>query len=243
MNKILKSEYLHIFILTAVIFLYQVIVGKIGWKIAALFDYSAIDKDGIFMAVSVHHIFMLLISLGIIYVLYKKKSLDFKMKPKADKTGIKYTVLYCTAVLIYYILVYIIGIITNSVGGFGYEANAVNVIGTLGFQLFLSGTAEETVFRALPLVCLKNVCGKSGRFFDIMILFLTSLLFAAAHINFAVPFSSQWFGVLYAFINGAAYGFVFLKSKSVIYPMIMHGVNNFISVGGYYLYVILSNAA
>ena len=243
MNKTVKSEYLHIFILTSVIFLYQDIIDKIGWKFAALFDYSPIDKDGIFMAVSVHHIFMLLISLGIMYILYKKKGLDFKIKPQKDKIGIKYTVLYCTAVLVYYILGYIIGIMTNSVAVYDYELNAVNVMGTLGFQLFLSGTAEEMVFRALPLVCLKNVCNKSGRFLDIMILFLTSLLFAAAHINFNVPISAQWVGVLYAFVNGAAYGFVFLRSESVIYPMIMHNVSNLISVGGCYLYMILSNAA
>lgn len=243
MNKIVKSEYLHIFILIAVIFLYQDIIDKIGWKFAALFDCSPIDKDGIFMAVSVHHIFMLLISLGIMYILYRKKGLDFKIKPQKDKIGIKYTVLYCAAVLVYYILVYIIGIVTNSVAVYDYELNAVNVMGTLGFQLFLSGTAEETVFRALPLVCIKNVCNKSGRFLDIMILFLTSLLFAAAHINFTVPLSSQWFGVLYAFVNGAAYGFVFLRSESVIYPMIMHNISNLISVGGCYLYMMLSNAA
>ncbi|MDE7361171.1 MAG: CPBP family intramembrane metalloprotease [Oscillospiraceae bacterium] len=242
MNKIVKSKYLHMFILTAIIFLYQVIISKIGWKIATLFDYSSIDKDGIFMAVSVHHIFMLLISLGIMYVLYKTKKLDFKLKPKADKIGMKYTILYCTAVLIYFIFVYIIGIITNSVGGFGYEVNTINVIGTLGFQLFLSGTAEEMLFRALPLVCLKSVCNKSGKFFNIMILFITSLLFVYGHISFNVSLSSQLFSLVYVFIQGMAYGFVFLKSKSVIYPMIMHGVSNFICVGCYYLYMILFDA-
>lgn len=242
MNKIVKSEYLHIFILTAIIFFYQVIISKIGWKIATLFDYSSIDKDGIFMAVSVHHIFMLLISLGIMYALYKKKNLDFKMKPKADKAGLKYTILYCTAVLIYFFFVYIIGIITNSVGGFGYEVNTINVIETLGFQLFLSGTAEEILFRALPLVCLKNICNKSGKFFN-MILFITSLLFVYGHINFTVSLSSQLYNLVYVFIQGMGYGFVFLKSKSVIYPMIMHGVSNFICVGCYYLYMILFNTA
>ncbi|MGN1304984.1 MAG: type II CAAX prenyl endopeptidase Rce1 family protein [Oscillospiraceae bacterium] len=74
-------------------------------------------------------------------------------------------------------------------------------------------------------------------------LVLTSLLFAAAHINFAVPFSLQWIGILYAFINGVAYGFVFLRSESVIYPMIMHSASNLISVGGCYLYMVLFNAA
>lgn len=238
MKKIVKPEYLHIFVMTAVIFLYQVIIGEIGWKIAAFFDYSAIDKEGIFMAVTVHHIFILLVTLGIIYVLHKKKKLDFKMKPQMDKKGIKYTALYCTAVLIYFVFLYIIDIMTNSVGeGFGYGVNATNVIGTLGFQLFLSGTAEETLFRALPLTCLKNAYKKGHRFLDIMILFLTSLLFTYGHINFTVPLSSQLFTLLLVFIHGIAYGFVFLKSKSVIYPMIMHGVSNFISVGCYYLYM------
>lgn len=238
MKKIVKSEYLHIFIITAVIFLYQVIIGEIGWKIAAFFDYSAIDKEGIFMAVTVHHIFILLVTLGIIYVLHKKKELDFKMKPQMDKVGIKYTILYCTAVLIYFIFLYVIDIITNSVGaGFGYGVNTTNIIGTLGFQLFLSGTTEETLFRALPLACLKSVYKKNDRLLDSMILFLTSLLFAYGHINFTVPLSSQLFPLLSVFIHGMAYGFVFLKSKSVIYPMIMHGVSNFISVGCYYLYM------
>lgn len=243
MKKIIKSKYTQLLPLTAVIFLLQKIIDRLSWKTAFLFDYSAIDKDDVFMALSIHHIMLTVFTLIIILVLHKLRHLDFRLKPKVDKIGIKYTILYCIAVLFYYILVYIIGIATNSVGVYDYELNAVNVIGTLGFQFLLTGMAEELLFRALPVICLSSVCNKNNRSINIAILFLTSLLFAIAHINFNVPFSSQWFNVLYAFINGAANGFVFLHSKSIIYPMIMHGVSNFISVGGCYLYMALSSAA
>lgn len=241
-NKSIKPEYIRIPLLTVSIFLFQEIIGRIGWKIAALFDLSSIDKDNLFMAVSLHHIFILLFSFGIIFVLHKIKGLDFKIKPKTDKNGIKYTVMYCAAILVYYTFVYIIGIVTNSVGTYDYELNAVNLAGTLGFQLFLSGPSEEILFRALPLVCLKSAYTNGGKVYDILIIFLTSLLFTYAHINFNVPIFYQLFNLLYVFINGIALGFVFIKTKSVVYPMIMHSVSNFISVGGCYLYMILSNA-
>ena len=34
-------------------------------------------------------------------------------------------------------------------------------------------------------------------------------------------------------------GYIFIRSKSVIYPMIMHSMSNVISVGGCYLYMVL----
>lgn len=234
-----KKKIFQMTLWTSAIFILQEFIGRLSWKTAALFDYSVIDKDGVFMALSVHHITIFVSTLIIISVLHKLRDLDFKLKPKMDKVGVKYTALYCTAILVYYIFVYIIGAVTNSVGVYDHELNAVNVIGTLGFQFLLTGPAEELLFRALPIVCLSSLCGKNSRNTDIVILILTSILFAVAHINFNASFSSQWFGILYAFINGVAYGFVFLRSESVIYPMIMHSTSNLISVGGCYLYMAL----
>lgn len=125
---------------------------------------------------------------------------------------------------------------------YNYELNTVNLVGTLGFQLFLSDTSEEILFRALLLVCLKSTYINDKMVCDIFIIFFTSLLFTYAHINFNVPLFYQLFNLLYVFINGIAFGFAFIKTKSVVYPMIMHSVSNFISVGGRYLYMILYNA-
>ena len=62
-------------------------------------------------------------------------------------------------------------------------------------------------------------------------------LFAVAHIDL-ITFSIPWFQVCYAFVLGIAYGYTFIRTKSVIYPMIMHSMSNVISVGGCYLYML-----
>ena len=44
---------------------------------------------------------------------------------------------------------------------FDFPLNPKNVLGTLGFQLFLSGTSEEILYRALPVTVLVYVFGKN----------------------------------------------------------------------------------
>jgi membrane protease YdiL (CAAX protease family) len=146
-------------------------------------------------------------------------------------------------VIYYSIWCIVLGFIANSITGYVYELNVQNVCGTLGFQLLLTGTAEELMFRALPIVCFKTLCRKISKITDIVILLITSILFTIVHINFTIPIFSQLYSLAYVFINGMIFGIVYLKSNSVIYPMIMHGVGNFISVGGCYLYMVLSHHA
>lgn len=240
-TRSVKYRYVCAVILIAVLFLYQEYVSCIGWKIARLVDYSAIDRDGTFLPVSVHHIVMGLISLGILHILHKRWNLDFKLKAKVDKTGIRCTVDYCAAMLLYYIIWYVvIGFLLDAIAEYNYELNAVNVLGTLSFQLLLSGTAEELIFRGLPIICLQTVMGRSSKYANGTILIVSSMLFTIAHMNFSIPFSGQWYSLLYVFVSGMLYGIVYMKSNSIIYPMIMHGVSNFLSVGGCYLYMVLS---
>ncbi len=240
MKKSVAVKYLYVIFLIALVYVYQKYTSEIGWKVASLFDYIRVDNDGTFMMVSVHHIVMALITLGILYILHKWKNIDFKINFKVDDIGIKYTLIYCAACLAYYIIWYVVvGFILDSIAEFDYELNTINVLGTLGFQLFLSGT-EELMFRALPVGCLKAALGKDSKFADTVILVLTSLLFMIAHIHFGKPFLSQLYSLVLVFIHGFMFGMVYLKSKSIVYPMIMHGVSNVISVGGCYVYMILS---
>lgn len=241
MKKGVTLKYLRIVLLITLVFAFQKYVSEISWNVARLFDYASVDNDGTFMTVSVHHIAMALISLGILYILHRWKKVDFKINFKADACGIKYMLIYCVACMVYFIFWYVVfGFILDSVAEYDYELNAVNILGTLVFQLFLSGT-EELMFRALPIGCLKAVWGKQGKFADAVILLLTSLLFMVAHIHLDKPLSSQWYGLVFVFIQGLLFGMVYTKTKSIVYPMVMHGVSNFISVGGCYVYMILSH--
>lgn len=235
-----QIKYIYAFVLTAAIFIIQEIFSESSVLIARLFDYSAIDKDDLFMWISVHHILQALFALMIIFILHKAKGISgFKLKPKLDKAGIKYTIIFCIAILIYFIAAYIVGSIFNSIGVYNYELSTANVVGTLSFQLLLSGTSEEILFRSLPITLYKTVLDGEKKYDNILTVILTSFLFALAHFNWQQPIYVQWFQLVYAFTLGLAYGFVFIKSKSVIYPMIMHGMSNFISVGGCYLYMSL----
>ena len=238
-NKSTKIKSLQVSALVLIFYLFQRAVDRIGWKIAFIFNYSAIDADGIFMPVSIHHIAMAFLTLIVILSLNKTKGLDFKIRPRIDKIGIKYTAMYCAAMLIYIMVEYFICIRSTAVSVYDYPLSPANVAGVLAFQLLLSGTAEELLFRALPLVCLCAVCCESKNSINAFMIFLTALLFAIAHINFNISLSAQWYSILYAFIHGIIFAFVFLRSKSVIYPMIMHGIGNSISVGATYLYMAI----
>lgn len=77
---------------------------------------------------------------------------------------------------------------------------------------------------------------------NIQIGMIAVLLFSIAHISWSIhPFtlSFSWFQLAYAFLLGAVYGITYVKSKSIIYPMIMHGLSNFFMIGAGYIFQIL----
>ena len=104
--------------------------------------------------------------------------------------------------------------------------------------LFLSGPSEEILFRALPIAVYMHYMNEKSKADSWIAIILSSLLFAIAHIDL-VYFTFSWFQVLYAFVLGIVYGLVLRKTKSIIYPMIMHSMSNVISVGGCYIYMAL----
>ena len=240
MRKKIWSEYAMLLIVAAVIYFLQEAISKINWAAASLFDYSAIDSSGVFMMVSVHHVLLALFSLLLMAVLHRTKHLAFGLKPLIDQKAIQYTVVYCTLIFVYYVFWYmVVGVLLNSISGVDYALTRGNVIGTLGFQLLLSGPAEELWFRGLSVTCLQAVCAETKKTTSAFILFLSSLLFMMAHMKWSAPISSQWYSLLYVFLNGIAFGFVYMKTKHLVYPMVMHSISNVVSVGGCYLYMIL----
>ena len=160
------------------------------------------------------------------------------LKPKYNKKGVAYTLIFIVLLGAYYVIIYGIGYFTRTITVYDYELNTTNVFGTLGFQLFLSGPSEEILFRALPIAVYMHFLNKKSKADNWIAIILASLLFAIAHINFK-EFTFSWFQLCYAFVLGIAYGFTLRKSKSVIYPMIMHSISNVLSVGGCYIYMML----
>ena len=239
----INSKIKRIFKISSIIillFIIQTFASKIGGYIAKLFDYSIIDSDNTFMNISVHHIVQMLIALLVIFIIHKTRKLNFNLKPKFSKTGILYTAIFSFVILIYVLISYIIGYSNSAIAPYGYDLNAVNILGTLGFQLLLSGTSEEILFRALPITVIGNLTNSKSK--NVLGILVASVLFSIAHIQWSlVPFTISFdlFQLVYAFILGIAYGVTYIKSKSIIYPMIMHGMSNFLMVGIGYIFAII----
>lgn len=239
----INSKIKRIFKISSIIillFIIQTFASKIGGYIAKLFDYTIIDSDNTFMNISVHHIVQMLIALLVIFIIHKTRKLNFNLKPKFSKTGILYTAIFSFVILIYVLISYIIGYSNSAIAPYGYDLNAVNILGTLGFQLLLSGTSEEILFRALPITVIGNLTNSKSK--NVLGILVASVLFSIAHIQWSlVPFTISFdlFQLVYAFILGIAYGVTYIKSKSIIYPMIMHGMSNFLMVGIGYIFAII----
>lgn len=241
-REIRKKKYYILFLITIILFLIQTFASKIGGLVADCFDYTMIDKNDVFMHISVHHIVQMIIALITIVIIGKIKKINFNLKPKVDKVGIHYTSVFTIVILIYIVITYIIGYKLNTIEPYGYKLDTKNVIGSLGFQLLLSGTSEEILFRALPItVFYAFLCNKEKKNFKFPII-ISAILFSIAHIKWSIsPFvvSFSCFQLIYAFVLGLIYGVTYIKSKSIIYPMLMHSFSNFLMVGIGYIFEIL----
>lgn len=132
-----------------------------------------------------------------------------------------------------------------ALGGFlpvySFPFDGRNIIGTLGFQLLLNGSAEEVLYRALPIALLIFSFGKSVKIkgdFTLEVL-LASILFAFGHTKWSLSplsFGADYFQIIYSFAIGTIQGIVYQQSKSILYPVLMH---NFIMVGTGYFFIAL----
>ena len=114
-----------------------------------------------------------------------------------------------------------------------------HIVNLENVQLLLTGPSEEVCFRALPITLLLFYLNPDSKKDRIIAVVISAFLFGLGHIG-VMTFSIPWFQVCYAFVFGLAFGFVQLKTNSIIYPMIMHSVSNLISVGSSYLYMYIS---
>lgn len=233
------------FVALIVLFVVQVFAGKSGWAVADLFTYDSVDSNDLFARLSVHHLTLLFIALMIIVIIKAVLRLDFGFHTGDKKVGMRYFLIFTGVIagiaLGYHIFMKIIGQPITYV----YPLNVQNTLGYLGFQFLLSGPAEEVLYRALPITLLAFAFGKTTNETNnvSMEVLLASLLFTSAHISYTIsPFSISdlnIFGLVYAFSMGILNGFVYQKSHSILYPILMHSISNVLMVGTGYLFALL----
>jgi uncharacterized protein len=117
----------------------------------------------------------------------------------------------------------------------GYDISPIPAAGML-IALLGTGFAEETIFRGLIVGMLAVLVPgrvRVARFEISAAGYLVSLLFGLAHWRSFVesPFHLALAQQLYAFIWGLIYVWLMERSKSLVAPIIAHGVGNTVEVG------------
>ena len=238
-------------IVVLLLLVFQQFASRTGGFVTNLFTYDRIDPYNLFAWVSVHHIVQMIIALAAILILAKAKGIDFGFGLGNVKVGLDHTWNFTIIIAIYVIVVRVVNVVFFSFSVPNFPLNITNVAGTLGFQLLLSGPAEEILFRALPIVVLAYSF-KSGKSIKIdkklsgvesfevsPETVIASIFFTIAHIGWTInPFAITHLNIhqlILSFVVGIFYGVAFQKSKSVIYPMAMHSISNVLIVGERYI--------
>lgn len=214
---------------------------KIGGWVADLFSYQSIDPDGAFMWISVHHIVQAIIILLLVIILSKVSHVKYYLGFGNKDVGMNYLKKFLVIFSVYAVIAYIITIISGTFQPFQYSLNARNISGYIGFQLLLSGPSEEFIFRAFSISMFVFFITERrlNKHLSYAVLF-SAIIFGIAHVGISFnPFSISYsiFQVGYAIVLGYFYGDCYEKSKSFVYPMIMHSFTNVVMVG---LTIILS---
>ncbi len=210
-------------------------VPRLSGAIADLFNYHAIDPDGSYAWISVHHIVQALFFIFMIAAINKFKPLDFGFGWGNIEVGKKYVLTFALIFGAGSLVNHIIAILASSFQPFQYPLTATNIFGQLGFQLFLSGPSEELIFRAFAITML--ALAVKGRFLKGKISYaniIAAIIFGLAHVGFSFsPFAVNYslFQVILSISLGIFYGDCFEKSGSMYYPMMMHSISNVIMVG------------
>ncbi|HHV99861.1 MAG TPA: CPBP family intramembrane metalloprotease [Clostridiaceae bacterium] len=224
--------------------IFQKVLGFAGSDIADMFSFEKIDPYKAFAWNFVHHITILLLALFAILILNKLFKLNFGFGLGDSKTGTKFVAIYTAIFAGVTLVVHVLMMVNNSLPVYAFPLNKRNIIGTLCFQLFLSGPAEEVLYRALPIATLVQVFGKNieVKWGITLESIIASFLFAIAHIKWSLfPFAieADYSQFLYAFAQGIISGKAYQDSRSVIYPMFMHSISNVLMVGTGYLFLLL----
>jgi membrane protease YdiL (CAAX protease family) len=95
--------------------------------------------------------------------------------------------------------------------------------------VLLSGTSEEILFRALVIITMLSVgkrAGYSDKASTIIAVVVSILIFMLGHVNIRInPFRVENFNLLQqvtVITFGGFYAYLFLKTKSLLGPMLAH---------------------
>jgi uncharacterized protein len=200
-----------------------------------------LDPDGSFLYITLHHIWQgsfALLAILILSRVYRIPLHDFGFHLNDWRTAV---LLVLTFSLFWFVFQGTIGVLimvhSDASAAFHFPLTARNFGSYFAFQILLSGTSEEVLFRSLvmtPLLVYGERSGLAGKPHAILTAGIATLIFMLAHINIAFnPLRVTHFNLLQqltCLVFGCFYAFLFLRTRSILGPILAHNILNAVIV-------------
>lgn len=244
MNKPLK-----VLLLSAGAFLVSTVTSRAGFNVGN-FVYKTLrrlDPGNTWLVNSVHHVFQAALAFLLVFLFAQGRHIPlsrFAFRKEGFKTALKPVLV---AVLIWtliqfsfsYLHIYILKLEFS----LPYIITPFNVLSYLAFQVFLSGTSEEILFRALIMLGIYELLNDfTDKRRSLVSAAIATAVFMAGHINIRFyPFEIIHFNPAQqatCLIFGLFYAWLVLRYRNIYAAMLAHNLlNGVISIVSYLLFV------
>jgi membrane protease YdiL (CAAX protease family) len=233
-NQIWKKG-LCILLVALVLLLFTQLFSKASFFLAGQIypKWQSLDPDGSYLYISIHHVFQALFAVGLIALIktrMDKTWSDFGFNTNEWRFALKRVLQFCAFWFVLQGSIAVIMMLTGtSPAPFHFPLTTGNFAGYFLFQVLLSGTSEEILFRALVIITMLSVgkhAGYSDKTNTIIAVVVSILIFMLGHVNIRFnPFGVENVNLLQqvtVFTFGGFYAYLFLKTKSLFGPMLAH---------------------
>ena len=226
-------------LITAALYTLTTVISSISFTLAERIaaPLMRFDPDHAFLVISIHHVFQAIpafVLIALLALLLRKNLAEFGFNKNELRFSVRSVLIF---IGIWFVIQFVLAYIFTSTGfmdgSFSYPLTARNAIGNFLFEILLSGTSEEILFRSMiipPMILLFRTFMKKESTANTVAIVCSTIIFMLAHINYNLnPFAITHFSLAQQFtclIFGTFYGWLLVKTKSVIGPMLAHNLLN-----------------
>lgn len=235
-----RPERIAVFAAVVLIPLAAQLVANAVWPIL-----QQVDPDGAFLWITIHHLVMLALTLPALRLAFGLSLREAGFNLDNAATTVRWLTWFAVGCLGGVLLLHAPELLGDGRPHAGYPLTPRNVIATLGFQMLLSGTAEEPLFRGLVMTVLGRTWTRVFRvgWLEMPVTGLVATaLFMLAHVRWTAtaPFLEvSPVQQVVALGLGLFYAALFHRTKSLAGPILAHGCSNVALVGVRYLVAVL----
>jgi len=228
-------------------FLAILIIPRVAGQLATLTAgwFGNVDPTGVYLWISLHHVWQLILTIALMLV-FNRHLGDWGFNLDNRGTSLRHLKLFVLYATGYFVIQDLVVYFVASPVWIDFPLTLENVLGYLSFQLLLSGTCEEPLFRGFVMIMLYPAFAGSFNIKNTEIPhagLIAAIFFTLAHIGFSIwPFEITRIHPLQlvlSFVMGIIYAIMFHRTRSLLAPILAHNYLNFLLVGMNMLFVVV----